>query len=173
VIHTLQVAALAERLIELYPNLDSDMLLTGVLLHDIGKIRGFNWQMDIDYTDYGRLLGHVVIGIEMIAPIIDSILGFPPELALRVKHMVVSHHGRYEWGAPRRPKTVEAMALHHLEDLDAQVNRYDQILHARLEPGQAWTEYDRLLRRSLYAGSGAQILPEDVTLSVEEAGHLS
>ena len=76
-------------------------------------------------------------------------------------------------GCARRQKTVEAMALHHLEDLDAQVNRFDEILHARLEPGQAWTEYDRLLRRSLYAGSGAQIPPEDVTLSVEEAGHLS
>ena len=154
--HILQVAALAERLIELYPNLDSDLLLTGVLLHDIGKIRGFNWQMDIDYTDEGRLIGHVVLGIEMLTPVMDAISDFPPELALRVKHMIVSHRGRYEWGAPRRPQTVEAMALHHLEELDAQVNRFDEILHTRREPGQSWTEYDRLLRRSLYVGSEDQ-----------------
>ena len=76
-------------------------------------------------------------------------------------------------GAPPRPKTVEAMALHHLEDLDAQVSRFDEILHARREPGQAWTDYDRLLQQSLYAGSGDQTPFDHDTLSVEEASHLS
>lgn len=166
--HTLKVAALADALLGLYPELDRDLLTSGVLLHDVGKVREFSWQVDIDYTDQGRLLGHVVLGAQMVAPAIEAISGFPPELALRVMHMIVSHHGRYEWGSPRRPMTLEAMALHHLEELDAQVSRFGDLLATRREPGSAWTDYDRMLRRSLYAGSPDQTLDDDLT--VEEAG---
>lgn len=169
--HTLQVAALADRLLEIYPQLDADLLQCGVLLHDIGKVREFVWDTDIDYTDEGRLVGHVVLGAEMVAPAIAAIPEFPPELALRIKHMIVSHHGRYEWGAPRRPKTVEAMALHHLEDLDAQVNRFDDLLSSRREPGQPWTQFDRLLRRPLFAGMFTS--DDDGELSVEESSQLT
>ena len=72
-------------------------------------------------------------------------------MALRLRHMILSHHGRYEWGSPRRPKTLEAVALHHIENLDAQVNRSHRILAARRDPEKPWTEYDTLLRRYLYA----------------------
>jgi 3'-5' exoribonuclease len=161
--HTLEVAALAEALLRVYPEIDRDMLLTGVLLHDIGKIREFTWESDIDQSDEGRLLGHVVISGQMVEAAIAQLPYFPGELRLRLQHMIVSHHGRHEWGSPRRPKTLEAIALHHLEGLDAQVNRFRDLLRERREPEQNWTDYNRLLDRKLYAGQGE--------LSIEEAGH--
>lgn len=149
--HTTSIAALAEAVITQYPEINADLLLTGVLLHGIGKIREYTWETDIDYTDEGTLVGHVVIGDEMAAAAIAALPGFPEELALRVRHMIVSHHGRYEWGSPRRPQTLEAMALHQIEELDSQVNRFRELLATRPE-GEPWTPYDRLLGRSLYAG---------------------
>ena len=159
--HLLELLALSETVCELYPQLDTDLLLTGILLHDIGKVRSFAWENDIDYTTEGRLLGHVTLTDEMVCGAIETIPGFPPELALQVRHMLLAHHGRYEWGAPRRPKTLEAIALHHLDNLVAQLNRFQSILEGRMA-GEAWSDYDRLLGRYLYGG-------ED-DLSVEERG---
>jgi len=149
--HTTSIAALADSVIGLYPEINADLLLTGVLLHDIGKVREYTWDTDIDYTDEGTLVGHVVLGDEMAAAAMAILPGFPEDLALRVRHMIVSHHGRYEWGSPRRPQTLEAMALHQIEELDSQVNRFRELLVNRPE-GEPWTPYDRLLGRSLYAG---------------------
>lgn len=149
--HTTEVLTLAETLLHLYPQIDRDLLITGVLLHDIGKVREYKWQTDIEYTDEGHLVGHLVIGDEMVSGAIESLPDFPTELALRVRHMIVSHHGRHEWGSPRRPQTLEAMALHQLEELDAQVNRFSTLL-ANRPAGEPWTPYDRLLGRALYAG---------------------
>ncbi|MGH2524198.1 MAG: HD family phosphohydrolase, partial [Anaerolineales bacterium] len=125
---------------------------TGVLLQEVGRLREYSWSGDIDYTDEGRLLGDIVLGDEQVARAIAQIPGFPEELALRVRHMLVSQRGRYEWGSPRQPQTLEAIALHHIGNLSAQVNRFRELLAARREPGQAWTDYNRLLGRQLYAG---------------------
>ncbi len=149
--HTVEVLTLANTLIDLYPNLNADLLLCGALLHDIGKVREFEWGLDINYTDEGRLLGHVIIVEELVNQALQTLPDFPPELALQVRHMLLSHHGRYEWGSPRRPHTLEAIALHHLENLSAQVNRFQMLLETR-PAGQVWTGYDRLLGRQLYAG---------------------
>jgi 3'-5' exoribonuclease len=158
--HTLELLALSNTLLELYPQVDTDLLLTGILLHDIGKLREFTWELDIDYTGEGRLLGHIVIADEMVTGAITGMPDFPPELALRLRHMLLSHHGRYEFGSPRRPMTLEAIVLHHLENLSAQANRFYSILESR-PPGEEWSEYDRMLGRQLYAGSS--------DLNVEEA----
>jgi len=163
--HLVEVLTLADTVLKLYPEINADLLHTGALLHDVGKVREYTWARDIDYTDEGRLIGHIVLGEEMVSRAIEQFPGFPEELSLRVRHMLVSHHGRYEWGSPRRPQTLEAIALHHLENLGAQINRFRSLLAARREPGQAWTDYDRLLDRQLYAG-------HDDGLSVEEAGQL-
>jgi 3'-5' exoribonuclease len=133
------------------------------LLHDIGKVREYSWELDIDYTDEGRLLGHIVIAVEMISNAIRQLPDFPEDLALTLRHMLVSHHGRYEWGSPRRPKTIEAIALHHLENLSAQINRFSLILENRL-PGEDWTAYDRLLRRQLYSGGESDLSIEEDSL---------
>jgi 3'-5' exoribonuclease len=163
--HLAEVLALCDAVLQLYPAINADLLRAGALLHDVGKLREYAWERDIDYTDEGRLIGHIVIGAEMVSRVMETLPDFPEELRLRVRHMLVSHHGRYEWGSPARPQTLEAIALHHVEELNAQVNRFQTLLAARREPGQAWTEYNRLLGRQLYAG-------RDDDLSIEEASQM-
>jgi 3'-5' exoribonuclease len=160
--HTVEVLVVCKTVLGLYPQIDASLLLAGALLHDIGKLREYTWDLEIDYSDEGRLVGHVVMTDEMVSTALQSLPDFPEELALRLRHMLLSHHGRYEWGSPRRPMTLEAITLHHVEDLDAQVNRFQLLLQGR-PTGELWTPYDRLLGRPLYAGS-------DDDLSAEERG---
>lgn len=161
--HTLELLDLADTVLTLYPQIDSDLLLAGILLHDVGKVREYSWELDIDYTNEGRLVGHIVMADEMIAEAIRQIADFPETLALTLRHMVLSHHGRYEWGSPRRPKTIEAIALHHLENLSAQVNRFALLIEKRPQ-GEEWTKYDRLLRRQLYSGGDGDLSIEEESL---------
>ncbi|MFQ6102502.1 MAG: 3'-5' exoribonuclease YhaM family protein [Anaerolineae bacterium] len=161
--HTVEVVALCRAVMELYPQIHRDLLLTGALLHDVGKVAEFEYEADIGYSDKGRLLGHVVMSDRLVSDAIATLPDLPADLALRLRHMILSHHGRYEWGSPRRPKTLEAVALHHVENLDAQVNRFYRILATRRDLEKPWTEYDTLLRRYLYAG-------RDEELSIEEEG---
>ncbi|MEA3459118.1 MAG: HD domain-containing protein, partial [Chloroflexota bacterium] len=162
--HVTEVIVLCQAVLGLFPQIDRDLLLTGAILHDVGKIREFVYQTEIDYSDEGRLWGHMVIGDRLISERVAQIPDFPPELAMRLRHMVLSHHGRHEWGSPRRPKTLEACALHYIDNLDAQVNRFAQIIAARRDKTKPWTEYDTLLKRYLYAGKEG--------LAVEEAAQL-
>jgi len=158
--HTLEVLYLAERVTEVYPQVDADLLFSGVLLHDIGKIREYSWGLDIDYSDEGRLIGHIVLTEEMITGAIANLSDVPEELALRLRHMLLAHHGRHEWGSPRRPMTLEAVALHHVENLSAQINRFDSLMERR-PAGESWTRYDRMLGRQLYAGEGDELNIEE------------
>ena len=137
--------------------------MAGILLHDIGKLDEFNWEMDIEYTDRGRLVGHVVLSSELVAKAIMRIEEFPEEQAMQLQHLILAHHGRYEFGSPRRPKSLEAIALHHLENLDAQVNRFATLIEQARKVGRDWTNYDTMLGRSLYAG-------DEDNLSIEESG---
>lgn len=163
--HLTDVLVLSDTILHLYPEINADLLRTGALLHDIGKLREYVWDKDIDYTDEGRLVGHIVLSIELVSAAIALMPDFPADLSLRVRHMLVSHHGKYEWGSPARPQTLEAIALHQIENLSAQVNRFRSLLAARREPGEAWTPYDRLLGRQLYAGHADD-------LNIEEASQL-
>jgi 3'-5' exoribonuclease len=160
--HSLEILQICNTVLDIYPQIDGDLLRAGALLHDIGKLREFSWDFDIDYTDEGRLLGHIMITDEMITDALASMPDFPPELALRLRHMLLAHHGRLEYGSPRRPQTLEAITLHHIENLDAQVNRFHLLLE-RADPAETWTQYNRLLGRQLYLGG-----QED--LSAEEQG---
>ncbi len=155
--HTRNCMKIALTLCELYPQLDRDMLVTGVIIHDIGKTVEMSFDRKVDYTDKGRLLGHIVLGQQMVLEKINSISDFPEELANELLHMVVSHHGEGATGSPKRPKTAEACALHFLENLDAQTKRFIQIIENSSTHVQnsRWTGYDRLLERYLYLG------PED------------
>ncbi len=162
--HVAELLVLARPLCRLFPDIDRDLLVAGILLHDIGKVKEFTYEREITYSDAGRLLGHVLLSDEMLVAHLARMEDFPEELALRLRHMVLSHHGRYEWGSPRRPKTLEACALHYLDNLDAQVNRFQQLILRRPDQTKPWTEYDTLLQRYLYAGREE--------LSVEEAGQV-
>ena len=106
--HSLSVAGLVDRIVPQYENLNRDLLVAGALLHDVGKVREMTYARSFDYTDEGKLLGHITIGVEMIHEKIMLIDGFPQNLAMLLKHMILSHHGQYEFGSPKRPKTIEA-----------------------------------------------------------------
>ncbi|HHH81785.1 MAG TPA: HD domain-containing protein [Chloroflexi bacterium] len=163
--HTYELLLLAQPLVDLYPEIDADLLLAGILLHDIGKLEELSWGYDTDYTDEGRLLGHIVLGERLISRAIDAIEEFPGGRALEILHLVIAHHGRCEWGSPRRPKSIEAVALHYLDNLDAQVNRFKLLTEEARTNGDTWTPYDRMLSRSLYAGNGAGLAVEERALS--------
>jgi len=162
--HTIEVVTLCKALLEVYPQIHRDLLLAGALLHDVGKVNEFVYETDIDYSDEGRLMGHIVMSDRLVSDAIGTLPDFPDDLALRLRHMILSHHGRYEWGSPRRPKTLEAVALHHVENLDAQVNRFHRILASRRDLEKPWTGYDTLLRRYLYAGRGEELSVEEEAL---------
>jgi len=150
--HLTQVLAFAETAIALHPELNGDLLRTGALLLSAGKVHELKWGRAVDYSDEGRLLGHVVLGDEAVAQALAGLPDFPPELALRVRHMLISHRGRYEWGAPREPMTLEAIALHHIESANTQIARFRDLLATRRDGDQPWTGFNRLLGRPLYAG---------------------
>lgn len=151
--HTSNCLKLGVTLCELYPQLRRELFLTSIMLHDIGKTVELEFTSSLNYTDRGRLLGHIVIGSQMILDKMRTIKDFPEPLELELLHLVVSHHGENSTGSPKRPKTPEACALHYLENLDAQTRRFIQIIEsANLSKDNKWTPYDRLLDRYLFLG---------------------
>ena len=149
--HTLAVAKLAALIADCYPTLDRDLLMTGALLHDIGKTRELSFDaFPFEYTSKGRLVGHLVIGIEMIQDKIKAIPAFPEDLATRLKHLILSHHGRYEFGSPALPMISEAFVLNFLDDLDAKLNFLNRLEEQATGEGYQWTDFQRTLERFLY-----------------------
>ncbi len=150
--HTLSVCRLALQVAAHYPLLDRDLLLAGAFLHDIGKTRELTLNPQIDYTDEGRLVGHVVLGAVLLEEKLAALPGFSEELALRLKHLVLSHHGQYDFGSPKRPKFLEAFALHLVDDLDAKINGLARFMARDPQEG-AWTDFNRLFERYLLKGA--------------------
>ncbi len=150
--HTLSVCKMSCGVAAQYPKLDRDLLVTGAFLHDIGKIRELKFNRSIDYTDEGRLIGHLTMGVEMVDEKLKKLKDFPVEKALRLKHLILSHHGQYEFGSPKRPKFLEAFALHLIDDLDAKMNGLGRYMEKDLQEG-AWTDYNRMFDRYLLKDS--------------------
>jgi 3'-5' exoribonuclease len=151
--HTVSVTRLLGRICDHYPRLDRNLLITGAILHDIGKLDEFSYHLQLDYTDAGRLLGHVVLGVQRVQEEINKIKGFPPDLSLALQHLMVSHHGEYEFGSPKRPKTLEAFALNYADDLDAKMNHVSGLLAAEEENASRWTPYQRAYGRYFFKGT--------------------
>jgi 3'-5' exoribonuclease len=151
--HTLAVARLLDLLCNHYEGVDRDLVLTGGILHDIGKIDEFSYGRIIDYTDQGRLIGHIVMGVEMLDNKISSIKDFPAVLAMKLRHILLSHHGDLEFGSPKRPKTVEALMVHHADDLDAKINAFQGYIDASRDDDSNWTPFHRLFERFIYKGN--------------------
>ena len=149
--HTLSMALLAEKIGGHYNGVDRDLLLAGTLLHDIGKTREFRYEFMIDYSDEGRLLNHITIGIQMMEEKIRAIPDFPEERALLLKHMVVSHHGSRELGSPEPPKTIEAVLLNYIDEIDSKVQGIREFM-GKEASDENWTSYHRLLERHFYRG---------------------
>ncbi len=155
--HTLSVTKLLALVADHYPKSNRDLLLVGGILHDIGKIHEFTYQGNIDYSDEGRLIGHIVIGLEMLDTRIATISDFPAKLAMELRHLVLSHHGMLEYGSPKRPKTVEAMIVHQIDDMDAKVNAFQEYISGSSQTESDWTPFHRLFERYIYKGSSEPV----------------
>lgn len=147
--HTLSVFKLCRRIAEQYPELDRQTLLAGALFHDIGKIREFSGGLANDYTDEGRLLGHLMLGVEILAPHLAR-SGLEEPLELHLKHLILSHHGELQFGAVRPPHTPEALALHYADNLDAKMAQCRGLFEHLDGEGQDWTPWQATLGRPLH-----------------------
>ncbi len=140
--HTLSVANLCNYLAQAYPRINKDLLISVALLHDIGKTKELSCFPENDYTDDGQLLGHIVIGTEMISEKIAQIPDFPAKLAGEVKHCILAHHGEYEYGSPKKPALIEAVALNFADNTDAKLEAMTELFASSAEDG--WLGYSRL-----------------------------
>jgi 3'-5' exoribonuclease len=156
--HVVKLMRLAKKVAVEYDEVDDDLLLMGAFLHDSGKIDELTYERDLGYSDEGQLIGHLVMGAMLVEKKVDEINNsdgepFPVELALRLKHMILSHHGKYEFGSPKVPMTLEAIALHYLDDLDAKVQNFRQLMSEDANVDSPWTTYHPNLGRKLFKGA--------------------
>lgn len=148
--HTLRVAKICDIACDFYPDCRKDLLITGALLHDVGKVDEIKIGGFFDYSVTGRLVGHIVLGAIRVAKAIEGIPGFPQNLAAEVLHLIVSHHGKQEFGSPVEPKTIEAMILHHADMLDGQAEGVQHIVQRELPAGREFSDYVKILGRYIY-----------------------
>ena len=150
--HIASLTRLTLRVCEIYPRLDRSLMLAGTFLHDVGKVDELSWERGLQYTDRGQLLGHIAIGVLMLDEKIRAIPGFPPRLRDLLQHLVLSHHGTKEFGSPVLPVTPEALAVHHLDNLDGKLwSAFRAIDDPRGDP--AWSPHNRHLGRKIFRGS--------------------
>lgn len=145
--HTLSVVKLCDYFCSTYPLLKRDLLLTAAMCHDIGKTKEISLFPQNDYTDNGQLLGHIVMGSEMIGEKVRNIPGFPEVLAAQLKHCILAHHGEYEYGSPKKPAIMEALALNLADNADAKLETFTEILEGSTEQG--WLGFNRLFESNL------------------------
>ncbi|MEG1848384.1 MAG: HD domain-containing protein [Lachnospiraceae bacterium] len=145
--HTLSVTKLCEYYCKTYALLNRDLLLTAALCHDIGKTKELSVFPENDYTDDGQLLGHIIIGTEMLSEKIRDIVGFPDILARELKHCILAHHGELEYGSPKKPALMEALALNMADNTDAKMQTFTELLQNSTEIG--WMGYNRLFESNL------------------------
>jgi len=150
--HTLSMASLADKIAGHYKGIDRDILIAGAILHDIGKINEYTYSFHIDYSDKGRLLSHIAIGLEMLTEKLDEVRDFPDEQIILLKHLIISHHGEREFGSLEPPKTIEAVLLNYIDEIDAKVNGIREFMDKE-DRGERWTSYHRVLDRHFYIGS--------------------
>jgi 3'-5' exoribonuclease len=151
-VHTLSVLRLLRSMQSVYEFLNVDLLITAGILHDIGKIEEYTYKKSINISDRGRLLGHIVIGSEMVAERLRQIPDFPKDLRLKVLHMILSHHGEKEWGSPKQPLFPEALVLHHADNLDSKIEMMRQIYSRHRGQNKQWSDYHPFLEREIYLG---------------------
>jgi 3'-5' exoribonuclease len=158
--HTVGVIRLCKNISEMYPNINKDLLLSGALLHDIGKLKEYTYEAAIDISDEGNFIGHIVIGEQWIREKIKELKAngkdFPVVLENQLVHLILSHHGKYEWGSPKMPKIVEACILHQADLMDSQVKNYLQMIEgAKRLTDEDWTfiyDSDVGKRRTIFLG---------------------
>ena len=152
--HSLDLMELARLIGPRYPQLDVELLMFGAFLHDLGKTEELSAGGEVSYTDRGQMVGHIVIGVQMLGEKIASLEStgeaFPKDLRLQLEHLIVSHHGQIEFGSPKLPVTLEAVALHHLDNLDAKLASYTSVIEADVAADGNWTNYNPSIGRKLW-----------------------
>jgi 3'-5' exoribonuclease len=170
--HILSLCNLCRAVLGHYPEADADLLLSGAVLHDLGKLRELSYERSLGYTDEGQLLGHILIEYELVAKKMDAIEGFPPALRTLVLHMLVSHHGQYEFGSPKLPMFREALLLHYLDDLDSKMAAMRSALDSEDGEGN-WTAFNGALERRLLRAdrflAGSAAAPAEKNSAVQAA----
>jgi len=153
--HTLSLLEVALKIVPMYPKLSMDLMLAGLFLHDIGKTAELDYKTSFSYSDQGQLIGHVVLAcnwIDQKVSIIEQRTGkqFPRQTKWVMQHIVLSHHGQYEFGSPKLPALPEAVAVHYLDNLDAKINVFTREIENDKDPQSHWTQYNRGLETKLY-----------------------
>lgn len=156
--HVVTMMEAATRIAEVYPALDPDVLLMGVFLHDMGKIDELSYDKAFAYTDEGQLVGHLVMAVSMLETKVreaEALTGetVPPDLVVRLKHIIVSHHGEYEFGSPKLPMTLEALTIFYLDNIDAKLHAFQRMMEDDPNVAEGWTMYNPNIRRKLFKGS--------------------
>lgn len=149
--HTLSIVRLCEYYVKTYPLLSKDLLYSAAIFHDIGKTKELSGFPENDYTDDGQLLGHIVMGVEMISEGVRNIEGFPEKIASELKHCVIAHHGELEYGSPKKPALAEAVALHYADATDAKLQTLTEIFKDK--EGSDWLGYQKLFESNLRKSS--------------------
>jgi len=155
--HTVDLMELVALISPRYPQLNRDLLVCGAFLHDLGKVEEMSNSGEASYTDRGQLVGHIVIGVQILSDKINEVRLqdprlVPDELRYQLEHFIVSHHGLMEYGSPRIPVTLEALVLHHLDNLDAKLASFTNVIETDVSVGGSWTNYNHGIGRKLWRG---------------------
>jgi 3'-5' exoribonuclease len=158
--HTLEIIKICDLLSDIHPEINRDLLITGAMLHDFGKTEELSYDQTFDYTDKGKLLGHIVIAAMMINDEVSRIPDFPEDMKNCLIHIVLSHQGKLEFASPVVPKTLEAITLYHADELSAKVNAYKNAIQAESKNENRWTKWLSLVSTDLY-NHGINNIPEE------------
>jgi 3'-5' exoribonuclease len=156
--HTLEIIKICELMCNIHPEINRDLLICGAMLHDLGKIEELKYNGPFEYTDKGKLIGHIVISSTIINDEVKKVMGFPEELKNCLIHIVLSHQGKLEYASPVVPKTLEAITLYQADELSAKVNAYENALSTHLKEGSKWTNFLNLASTDLYKHG---LIPEE------------
>jgi 3'-5' exoribonuclease len=148
--HVMSLMGLADRVADHYPWLQRDLILAGMVLHDIGKIEELSYRRGFRYSTRGQLIGHISMGLEMVQAKIRQIPGFPAELKDQIEHIILSHHGKLEFGSPKEPMFAEALVVHYLDDLDSKLEAVREQYASDKDRAGDWTSRNPALKRELY-----------------------
>jgi 3'-5' exoribonuclease len=151
--HTLSLCRLCQGMAEHYPELDLDLLLTGAVLHDVGKTEELSYSRSFAYTTEGQLLGHMILELDLVNRKMAEIEDFPPRLKTLVQHLIISHHGEYEFGSPKLPMFPESLVLHYLDNLDSKLTSMLDLIAGDTNADPEWTAYNRMFERPLFKDS--------------------
>jgi 3'-5' exoribonuclease len=147
--HVVSLFRSCDLVVRNYAFVNRDLLLTGAFLHDIGKVRELSYNRSFGYTTEGQLLGHLIIDLELLHAKLEQIPGFPPQLKILIEHLIISHHGKYEFGSPKLPMFPEALMLHYLDDLDSKMEAMRAQFEHDADLDSPWTGYNAAMARSL------------------------